>query len=129
VAALRAAGRSAALPVTVEDRGIGRHAPQIEATVYFCCLEALQNAAKHAGAGASATVWLARADGGVAFGVEDDGCGFSEHMVQRGHGLTNIADRLSASGGTLTLDSARGRGTRISGWLPTRAAAAMAADA
>jgi signal transduction histidine kinase len=129
VAALRAAGRNAALPVTVEDRGIGRHAPQIEATVYFCCLEALQNAAKHAGAGASATVWLARADGGVAFGVEDDGGGFSHDTVQRGHGLTNIADRLSASGGTLALDSARGRGTRLSGWIPTRAAAAMAPDA
>src|SRR3954463_4979136 len=59
--------------------------------------------------------------GGVAFGVEDDGRGFSRHTVQRGHGLTNIADRLSAAGGTLTLDSARGRGTRLRGWLPTRA--------
>ena len=46
-----AAGRSA-LPTTVETEGIGRYAPEIESTVYFCCLEAMQNAAKHAGGGA-----------------------------------------------------------------------------
>src|SRR3954471_8670887 len=100
-AALRSVARNAALPVKVDDRGIGRHAPHIEATVYFCCLEALQNAAKHAGPGASATVWLDHDGGWVAFGVEDDGCGFSKHTIQRGHGLTNLADRLAASHGIL----------------------------
>ena len=49
------AGRSPQ-PVHVETALAGRFAPQIEGAVYFCCLEAIQNAAKHAGAGAVVTV-------------------------------------------------------------------------
>ncbi len=56
--ALRAAGRRAALPVTVSADGIGRYRLEIESAVYFCCLEALQNAAKHAaGASVEVRVW------------------------------------------------------------------------
>ena len=84
----------------------------------------LSKCSASAGAGASATVWLDEADGWVAFGIDDDGRGFSEHTVQRGHGLTNIGDRLAASGGSLTLDSAEGGGTRLSGRIPTGAVTA-----
>ena len=74
-AALRAAVATSPVPVTVEADGVGRFAADVEAAVYFCCLEALQNAAKHAGAGRIA-VDLWPAGGGLALSVTDDGRGF-----------------------------------------------------
>ena len=117
-AALRSLVRSGVMPVTVEDRGFGRRSELVETTVYFCCAEALQNATKHAGASASASVLLSHSDGWVLFSVEDNGAGFDPHPVARGHGLNNMSDRLAAAGGSLTLDSAEGQGTRMSGRLP-----------
>ena len=58
-------------------RGSGRYPPQVEATVYFCCLEALQNAGKHAGDAASATIRVREEEGGLLFEVADDGAGFN----------------------------------------------------
>jgi signal transduction histidine kinase len=118
--ALKAAARSSAMPVRVGDGWRGRHPEEIETTVYFCCLECLQNAAKHAGRGASATVRLRQADGCVGFSVEDDGTGFDPDAVERGAGLTNLADRVAAVGGTLEIYARPGRGTRISGEIPAR---------
>ena len=86
--------------------------------MYFCCLECLQNAAKHAGRGASATVRLFEDDGHAGFSVEDDGVGFDPGAVERGTGLTNLADRVAAVGGTLTIESARKRGTRVTAHIP-----------
>jgi signal transduction histidine kinase len=86
--------------------------------VYFCCLECLQNTAKHAGRGASATVRLRQDDGHVSFSVEDDGGGFDPGIVERGNGLTNLADRVAAVGGTLAIDSRNGQGTRIKADIP-----------
>jgi signal transduction histidine kinase len=77
-----------------------------------------QNAAKHARQGASATVHLREADGDVSFTVEDDGAGFDPGTVERGNGLTNLADRVAAVGGTLTIDSASGQGTRVTANIP-----------
>ena len=54
--ALAAAASAAGIPTRVDATGLDRYPPQVEATVYFCCLEALENAARHAGAGARATV-------------------------------------------------------------------------
>jgi signal transduction histidine kinase len=116
--ALAAVARRSAIPVSVRDAGLGRHPEGIEMTVYFCCLECLQNAAKHAGPGAAVTVRLSEANGRVAFCVEDDGAGFDPGAVERGAGLTNLADRVAAVGGTLRIDAGRGRGTRITGSLP-----------
>jgi signal transduction histidine kinase len=117
-AALGSIARQAALPVAVEDRGIGRHPPQVESTVYFCCVEAVQNAAKHAGPDASVQIRLERADGHVGFAVEDDGRGFDRRSAPMGHGLENIADRLATAGGTLEIDTSPGAGTRIAGRVP-----------
>jgi signal transduction histidine kinase len=117
-AALRAVARHAAPPVKIEN-GLGRrYADEIELAVYFSCLEALQNAAKHAGSGASATVRLIDDGESIRFTIEDDGAGFDPSSVQRGAGLNNIAERVSAAGGSLRIDSARGRGTCITGRLP-----------
>ena len=119
-AALHSVARHAAVPVDVVDRGVGRHPPEIESTVYFCCVEAVQNAAKHAGAGASVTVWLDAVDGQVVFGVDDDGRGFDPRTAPRGHGLANIADRVATAGGSLSVDAGVDSGTRFAGSLPDR---------
>jgi len=115
--AMSAACRRAPLPASVEANGVGRHAPEIESAVYFCCLEALQNAAKYAGAGASARVRIWEEAGGVLFEVSDDGSGFEAGHQPDGAGLTNMRDRLGAVGGTLCVES-NDRGTRIQGAVP-----------
>jgi signal transduction histidine kinase len=117
LAALTAQARKASLPVMVDADGVGRLPQEIEAAVYFSCLEALQNAAKHAGASA-ATIRLGRRDGELTFEVADDGRGFDPAVITRGTGLQGIADRLAALGGTLEVRSQPGRGTTIVGSLP-----------
>jgi signal transduction histidine kinase len=103
--------------VTILDQ-LGRHAEPLETTIYFCCLECIQNASKHAGAGASVTVRLSQDDGRARFAVEDDGVGFDPATVRRGAGLTNLADRVAAVGGTLRVDARPAGGTRIAGDMP-----------
>ena len=117
-AALRSAVQRAAIPISVTDEGLRRHSSAVELAVYFCCLEALQNVAKHAGPGASASVWLFDGDGELQFRVEDDGLGFEPERVDPGTGLANLADRLSAVGGSIRIDSSAGRGTRVAGHIP-----------
>jgi len=115
--AMSAACRRAQLPTSLEADGVGRHAPEVEAAVYFCCLEALQNAAKHAGAGASARVRIWEDAGGLLFEVFDNGPGFETNRQSEGAGLTNMRDRLGAVGGMLRVESGAG-GTRIHGVVP-----------
>jgi signal transduction histidine kinase len=117
-AALRSVSRHAAIPITIEDPGLRRHRQAIELAIYFCCLEALQNATKHAGPRSTVTVRLAEDTNYVRFTIQDDGVGFEPRIVERGTGLGNMADRVSAEGGTLHIVSVKGRGTRISGQLP-----------
>jgi signal transduction histidine kinase len=117
-AALRSARQHTGLPVAIDDQGLTRHAPTLELTIYFCCLEALQNVAKHAGPGASATIRLREDDRCVRFTIEDDGSGFDPAAVKHGAGLTNLADRVAAHGGTIEVDSSPGRGTRVIGHVP-----------
>jgi signal transduction histidine kinase len=125
VAALESAATRAPLPVEIVAAGdVGRFAQEVEAAVYFCCLEALQNAGKHAGEASAATVTISREaapDGRpiLTFRVADDGVGFDPSgSAGRGHGFVNMGDRLGAIGGTVEVDSAPGRGTRVSGTVP-----------
>ena len=117
--ALPNAASRAALPTTVEVVGVGRFDADVEATVYFCCLEALQNAGKHAGDDASIEMRVWRDEQGLQFEVADDGTGFDvgPHGA-RGHGFVNMADRLGTIGGRLSVTSAPGSGTRIGGVIP-----------
>jgi signal transduction histidine kinase len=117
--ALPAAASRAALPTTVEASGLRRYSDEIEAAVYFCCLEALQNAGKHAGDGAQATVRLWETGGELRFEVVDDGVGFDPSgAINQGHGFVNMADRLGAIDGRLEVRAAPGHGTAIKGRLP-----------
>ena len=116
--ALASAARRATVSTTVDAAGIGRYPPDAEAAVYFCCLEALQNAAKHAGEGAKAAIRVWGEEGGLLFEVADDGAGFDVRHGGAGAGFTNMNDRLGAIGGSLRVESAPGKGTRIVGTIP-----------
>lgn len=117
--ALRAAAGRAPLPTDVVASDIGRYSPEIEAAAYFCCMEALQNAGKHAGDGSSATVKVWEEGDRLFFEVSDDGAGFDmKGVAGKGAGFVNMSDRVGAVGGTLNVDSAMGRGATISGRIP-----------
>jgi signal transduction histidine kinase len=122
-AALEAQARKAAVPTTVSAAGIARFAQDVEAAVYFSCLEAMNNIAKYADA-SSASVALTHSNGHLTFVVTDDGRGFDPLVTGHGTGLQGIADRLDAMGGTLSVASRIGEGTTITGTVPTVAAGA-----
>ena len=113
-AALDAQARRSLVPTTIRADGLGRYAPEVEAAVYFSCLEALQNVAKYAEAN-SATVILAQSNGHLTFEVVDDGRGFDPAAERTGTGLQGIADRLGALHGEVTIRSEPGAGTRVRG--------------
>ncbi len=116
-AALEAQARKAALPVSIETDGVGRYEQPVEAAVYFCTLEALNNVAKYAAA-SNATVALEQRNGHLWFTVIDDGAGFDTNATSYGTGLQGMADRLDAIGGTLQVTSTPGAGTSVSGSVP-----------
>ena len=122
-AALAAAASRSTLPTTVDAAPLGRYPAEIEATVYFCCLEAIQNACKHAGEGATLALHLREEAGMLTFDVIDDGKGFDAQARGLGAGFRNMADRLGALGGSLQVESAPQRGTTVSGAIPAGAGA------
>jgi signal transduction histidine kinase len=115
---LRAAASRARMPTRLDVRVRRRYPADVEATVYFCCLEALQNAARHAGDGARATVRIWEDDRRLHFEVADDGVGFDLADGRRGAGLANLGDRVGALGGRPAVRSAPGAGTTVGGWVP-----------
>jgi signal transduction histidine kinase len=122
VATIRSAAAHAPLKVTIEARNVGRYAPSIERGVYFCCLEALQNAIKHAGPSAAVHIRIVGEPNLISFSVDDSGVGFDPSRAQDGTGLVHLADRVDVMGGNLTIDSYPGMGTRIHGEIPVAAA-------
>ena len=125
VVALSAQAGKFSFPVTVEAGEIGRSTADAEAAVYFCCLEALQNTSKYAGA-AAARLRLRARNGSLSFTASDDGAGYDSRHTPMGAGLRNMADRLAALGGTFEVRSAPGQGTTITGQLPFPSAPATA---
>lgn len=118
-AALESQARKAPIPVRLEADVVDRYPQDVEATVYFCALEALQNVSKYAEA-TNAIVRLAQEDGHLAFSITDDGRGFDPHSTGHGSGLQGMADRLAAIDGTLEVRSAPKEGTVVSGRIPLR---------
>jgi signal transduction histidine kinase len=113
--ALRGMAARSPLPVHLRATGLTRLAPEIETAVYFTCMEALQNALKHA---TDATgVWIVVSQGNeLSLEVRDDGAGFQP--AEPVGGLRNMCDRLEAVGGRLSIVSSPGGGTRVLGWVP-----------
>jgi signal transduction histidine kinase len=117
-AAVRSVAISGTSNVRVVDEGIGRCSAATEAAIYFCSLEAIQNAIKHAGADAQVTVSLGRDGRGVHFAITDDGVGINTRAGGDGVGLVGMRDRIGAVGGELEIISAPDLGTTVRGTVP-----------
>jgi len=116
-AALDAQARRSTVSVAVESDGVGRYPQEIESTVYFCMLQALQNVERYATA-SSARVRLAADNGDLRFEVADDGRGFDPAATGLGSSLQAMSDRLEALGGDLAVRSSPGTGTVVEGRIP-----------
>jgi signal transduction histidine kinase len=117
--ALAAVAAHAIPPAQLHIEAVGRYSSEIEEAVYFCCLEALQNVGKHAGSDVGARIRIREIPGHLEFEIRDEGGGFRRGIgATEGHGVTNMHERVAALGGTLEIQSAPGRGTRVLGSLP-----------
>ena len=117
-AALRSVAIRAPSSIRVVDDGVGRCPPATEAAIYFCSLEALQNAIKHAGGDIEITATLGRDPRGIHFAITDDGIGMDTPAGGDGVGLVSMRDRIGAVGGELEIVSAPGLGTTVRGTIP-----------
>jgi signal transduction histidine kinase len=116
-AALQAAWSTCPVPVHLVDE-VGRRFPaEVESAAYFCCLEAVQNAVKHAQP-TRVQVRLTTAAEHLCLDVRDDGTGFEAARCAEGTGLSNMRDRAESLDGVLGIDSRPGGGTRLSACIP-----------
>ena len=115
--ALPAIAARAPVPVKINLQGLRRYPVSIEAALYFCCSEALQNAAKHGGPDTTVTITAHVDDRMLTLTISDTGRGFDPATV--GTGLANMTDRLSAIGGHLAIHTAPGHGTRVTASIVT----------
>ncbi len=117
--ALKEVAQRAAIPVRTDIEDVGRCHPGIERAVYFCCIEALQNAAKHAGPSATVVLTLSRSNGHINFCITDDGGGSMASTTSPiGQGLRNMQERIKAVGGQLDFAPGVGTGFRVIGSIP-----------
>ena len=119
--AIHAAALRAPIHTTVDTARLSEYPAEIATAVYFCCVEALQNVAKHATGATEAHIVLAETESTLHFSISDNGPGFNTDRTRLGAGLINMRDRLSVVGGKLTVKSTPGHGTLISGRIPLTA--------
>jgi signal transduction histidine kinase len=117
-AAIRALATDASSHIRLDLPGIGRHAPEVEAAVYFTCMEGMQNAVKHAGTEATVTIQLRERRGELYFEVRDTGCGMDISSERATGGIVNMRDRIGAAGGKIEILSRLDRGTTVMGSVP-----------
>ncbi|HEY7044954.1 MAG TPA: sensor histidine kinase [Nocardioidaceae bacterium] len=115
--ALRVAFESNPVPVVVTTSSLARLASGTESALYFCALEAVQNATKHAAA-SMIRVDVGSTDDVVTVSIEDDGQGYAVERPGNGAGLANMRDRIESVGGTLTVHSSPTRGTQVAASVP-----------
>ena len=120
-AALSALARRAISETRFSNGGatVGRYDPAIEAAVYFCCVQAVQNAQRHA-PGSPVEISLSHDSEELSFTVRDHGAGFAVGQTSEGEGFQIMRDRMAAFGGELTIESAPGQGTTVTGTVPAR---------
>jgi signal transduction histidine kinase len=112
----RDAGARIRLDVTEWDLG-RRYETTVELAVYFICLEAVNNARKHA-PGASVAVRLCAGPAGLTFSVTDDGPGLDRSDLEGWSGVANMRRRIVAAGGRLQVRAALGAGVAVHGFIP-----------
>jgi signal transduction histidine kinase len=115
--ALKSMALQAPLPVHVIAAGVTRHPVEIEGATYFTCVEAAQNAMKHARNATGVWIKLSETRDRLRFEVRDDGEGFVLDGAA-GRGLRNMRDRIEAIGGDLAVETRPGHGTRVTGSVP-----------
>jgi signal transduction histidine kinase len=122
--ALRAAAAASAIPVELRIEGVGKQTETVEAAAYFCCLEALQNAAKHSAA-SRIDVDLEDHNTHLVLRITDDGRGFVPGSSADGRGLVNMRERIESLDGRLSVVSSPGAGTVITAKIPTARSAVV----
>jgi signal transduction histidine kinase len=122
-AALASVNRRTPESVTIQAAGVGRYSSEIETAVYFSCLAALDNVARHAGS-APVTVRVWEHDNALHFTISDTGPGFDPLLTPPGVGITNMHDRIDAVGGILRIDSTS-HGISVEGKVPRTAQHAL----
>ncbi len=115
--ALAEVAATSSLAVRLEATPVGPCPPDVGAALYFTCLEALQNAAKHSGT-AEARIRLTRERAALTLTVEDDGHGLDGAGTGHGTGLANMADRMDAVGGVLEIGATPAGGVRVRAAVP-----------
>jgi len=117
-ASLRAAVAHAPIAVEIEAEPLEPLPEPVAVAVYLLCLDAVENAVAHAGAGVHVRVVLRPNENGLHLAVADDGAGFDPAATAHGAGLARISDRLSILGGSFSIESSPGRGTRLTAQIP-----------
>ena len=120
VPALRSAVADSPLAVSIDADGLGPLPERVEAALYFCCMEAVQNAVKHSGA-LSVSVQVDEDQARWRLSIVDNGIGFDEARASAdgaGTGLANMHDRLDAVGGSVVIGSRLGTGTTVTAVVP-----------
>jgi signal transduction histidine kinase len=115
--ALQSIAMQAPLPVHVVALDVTRLSLEIESATYFTCVEATQNAIKHAHGACGVWIELRQTADRLCFEVRDNGPGFHASGTE-GHGLRNMRDRIEGAGGQLAVESQPGRGTCVTGSVP-----------
>jgi signal transduction histidine kinase len=112
--------------VRVDATGVTvpRFSSEVDTAVYFCCLESVNNARKHA-AGAPVDLRLSTSEGRLHFTVRDEGPGWDSGAGSggQGRGLRNMASRMVTVGGYLEVRSSPGQGMAVEGWVPLTSSA------
>ena len=116
---IRKVGANAEVRVDPGAEG-ARFDADLEACVYFCCVQAIQNVIRHAG-NAPTVVRLRADEEQVTFQISDRGPGFDTNVTGAGMGVQIMRDRIDALEGELTVRSTPGEGTAVTGRVPARA--------
>jgi signal transduction histidine kinase len=104
--------------VEVTGATAARFSPEVETAMYYCCLEAVQNASKHAVPDAQVSIRLCAGADRLHLEVRDDGPGFDVTAAHDGIGLQNMRDRLGAVRGSVEIVSEPGHGTLVAATAP-----------
>jgi two-component system NarL family sensor kinase len=107
------------VPVNFSAAGGSRPLPMgVEAGLYRIAQEALTNAVRHAAAH-TIKVRLTAQPGEVRLSIDDDGQGFDSSLIAKDHyGLVGLNERAHLLGGSLSLQTSAGEGTRVEVTVP-----------
>jgi signal transduction histidine kinase len=109
------------IEIRILDELESRFPAEVETGAFFACMEAIQNALKHARA-SRIEVLLKQHQQSLVFSVIDDGVGFDPDSLEGTSGLKNVKHRIASLSGQLEVSSSPRTGTRITGRIPQRAA-------